>query len=117
MHEFGTQESRSPSPVPENNSDSGMQRPDSQEPQEDLGMQVPPSPGPQVVSSSFEARGKFHIAHIARPYMHLTLIHPGWQWGERLPSPKDSEQEGQPSEIAEVGNMGEPVCQAVHMLV
>jgi len=94
-----------------------MQWPDSQEHQEDLGMQVPSLPGPQVVSSSSEACGKFHIAYIACPYMHLTLIHPGWQWGERLPSPKDSEQEGQPGEITEVGNMGESVCQAVHMLV
>ena len=108
--EFGTQGTPPPSPVPRNKSDFRMQEPISPEPQEDLGMQVPSLLEPQVVSSSFKAHGELHTTHITGPCMHLTLVHAGWKWGEQLPLPKESKQEGQPS-------TSESVCQAIHMLV
>jgi hypothetical protein len=51
-----------------------------------------------------------HEFHITGSYMHLTLVHTGWIWGQLPPSSKSSKQEGQPDTIGEVKSTNELVC-------
>ena len=50
----------------------------SPEAQDAFGTQVPPLAELQAFSDSSEAHGKFDISH---SYLHLSLVHAGWNWG------------------------------------
>jgi hypothetical protein len=113
-HESAIQVTSSPFPAPEDKSGFGMQGPLSLEPQDDLGMPPFPSQGTQDIGSSSEERGEHYNTIL---YIRLTLAHAGWKWGQLPPSPKEVEEEGRPSPIAEVGSMHELVCPAIHTLV
>jgi hypothetical protein len=57
--------------------------------------------------SSSKERSEFLIVG---SYMHLTLVHAAWKWGERAPSPINMKVKGQPSKNGEVERMDESVC-------
>jgi len=113
-HEFGTQETHSPSPVPIHHSNLRIQEPLSPELQDDAGTQTPPPPEPQGSSSTSMPGREFHMA---RSYMHLPLIIAGYEWGKKAPPPITIEKKGQPSTVGEAECREQSVCQAIHMLV
>ena len=98
-----------PSPSPERRHDYGMRDTLSPSPEPIIGMQeTPPSPlgGPSIARSEF---------HITRSYIHLTLIHAAWKWGERAPPPRGETPKGQSSmsgetDLEEFGGVRESVC-------
>jgi len=86
----------------------------SPEAQDAFGTQVPPLAELQAFGDSSEAHGKFDISH---SYLHLSLVHAGWNWRLRAPSARSSEGTGQPNTAGEVKGMGELVCPANHIEV
>ena len=66
----------------------------------------------ETSSSSPKKRGEFRITRL---YMHLTLVQEGWKFGDRAPSPINSEQSDVPSPMVEIGNADEIVCLTIRM--
>jgi hypothetical protein len=80
MDDFGMRATPPQSPVQEHKINSGIEEP--------IGTYLP-TEAEEPSGSSSKACSKFHIAS---SYIHLTLIHAVWEWGEPAPSPVNSGQ-------------------------
>jgi hypothetical protein len=93
----------------------GMDRARPKSPEPESGMQRTRSPlsEPQGSSSLSKSPRESHIASSEIPDVLLTLVHAGWVWGQRAPSPTEIEKEGHPSTGEEGERAHELVCPAV----